>query len=195
VRVNLIVLAGAGLGLVCMVLPWAVGSIHLVANGQDWVIKIMTIRPSPFFSIPSGHSACHDEHILPLHIAAALFAGGSLVAILTPLGGFGQLAGILIFAWKLESALTFMLAPPPLLPGTPGVLSWGYEFSAGYYLTILATMLTLLSLLISVSIDSATGFKPRASIRPPTKETLLTFGRSPKRDKMNTEDGDGELAH
>lgn len=172
VRLNLICLAGAILGVVCVLLPWAVASLHLVGDGNDNIHYQLDLSPSRFFKNSL------DEHLLNLEYAAAFFAIGSLAAFFTPFGGLGQLAGIVIFGLKLKDSLYYMLPVPRLI--IPQGYSWQrtYDFSIGYYLAILAAAFTLASLIISVRTVLPGSVKPKVSIRSPIRERLLSIGIS-----------------
>ena len=171
VRLNLLCLAGAVLGVVCLLLPWAVASLHLIGNGENRIYHQVDVPPSQLFT-NSG------EHLLSLEYAAAFFAAGSFTAFLTPFGGVGQLTGMVIFGLRLKDSLQYILSVPRLIVPYEHSWQYTYDFSIGYYLSILATTLTLASLVISVRTDLPGSTKPRVTIRLPIRERLMSVGIS-----------------
>ena len=174
-RVNIVCLAGAILGIVCVFLPWAVVTLSFVIGGQAHVSRTLGIAPVDFFNNTL------DPDLLGLMYAAILFTIGSAVAILTPFGGTGQLAGIAFFGLKLKDFLRYLIPMPMTMP-TVGV-GWKYSSSFGpwFYLGILAAMLTLASFAVSVRFDSSSKYRLKASLRMPIRERLLSIGADIKK--------------
>jgi hypothetical protein len=174
VRVNIVCLTGAILGIACVFLPWAVATLSLVGGGQAQVHQTGGVAPVDFLN------STLDQGLLDLMYAAILFTIGSALALLTPFGGIGQLTGIVVFGLRLKDSLSHLI-PMPTTTLRPG-LTWEYSSSLGpcFYLAILATTLTLASFVVSVRFDPSRKYWLKASLRMPIRERLLSIGADSK---------------
>ena len=172
IRVNLLCLIGASLGLACAFLPWAVASLRLVGGGVDRVWYEVDISGWEIVKDPA-------EGLFYLWIALVVFISGSVIAFLTPLGGLGQLGGIAIYFLSLKNALPYML-PVPLFPTPIGrVFSDSFSLNVWYYLAILAAIMTLASALFVVRVFPAAGFFAELVSGPALRERLLSVRKEP----------------
>lgn len=170
VRVNLVCLAGAILGIACVFLPWAVVTESLVGDSQAHVVRTVNIAPVDLLDISLYPDFAY------LMYAAILFAIGSAVAAFTPFGGISQLAGIVIFDLELKDSLPHLLPISTIIP-KPGFTSeYSSSFGPYIYLAILAATLTLASFAVSVRIDVSREIRPKASLSMPIRERLLAIG-------------------
>lgn len=116
-----------------------------------------------------------------LMYAAVVFIIGSVVAVLTPFGGIGQLAGIVVFGLKLKDSLSYII-PMPRIILQPG-FRWEYSHSLGpyFYLAIVAATLTIASFAVSVRFDHSGRYWFKTSLGMPIRERLLSISVDPKK--------------
>ena len=134
-KVNVLCLAGAGLGLLSLFLPWWSG--HEVVLGalipQDYsLIQDVLLRPEIYTSA--------------ILVAAVLFVAGTGMAFLSPIGGLVQLPGILGFVALFNQDI--------------GTRRGTESFELGVYIALIAAVLTTVSLLIPLGVGY--GLKGRA---------------------------------
>lgn len=173
-KVNLLCLVGAALGAVCILLPWAVVSERLVGEGDEYQDYLREAGASPLRLLTDDPA----DGLFYLVVASVLFVVGTLVAFLTPIGGLGQLGGIVFFTMNLKDSLPHILPILTIRPPPGYSLLRTYSYSIWYFLAVLATFLTLASALVLVRMDLSGGIRIKMVVKAAIRERLHTFRRS-----------------
>lgn len=158
-KINLFCLAGAIIGLGSAFLIWISGVPVLFPQGGASLSAIdYSYYPNgiPLLAAITNLMFQFSE----IHFAIIIFLAGSGLALVTPLGGFMQLSGLIAF-WSFtgESMGTHM--------AHPGV-EWTLSYGSGSYIALFAAFIVLSSPIFQAWLH-------RRAEKPPLKDRLLVW--------------------
>lgn len=170
-RVNLLCILGACLGIVCLAFP--ILTVTMVEYHGP-----LTLTTERVLSMSSNQLAdtSMDPPILQYAewlMAFVAFFGGTLLAFGTPLGSVGMAAGLLGYYLALGSE--FDAVADRL--SHPGVVVTSVGWDAAFYIGILATALVLVSAVLPVGPGYSEMYNTWPFRRWRLKERLLVWGR------------------
>ncbi len=162
VRVNLLCLAGVAIALTSLALPWTIVTSH-------WY------PPSGEITSTEGYlltDPLNFEGDRPLTSIFEILVVGGILSIFTPIGGFVQLFGVINYSYHMRH-----YSPVIPIPTNPSdTLVPYFSFGPGFYLAILAGVVTLLSMLILLGLRGSGLYTPLSREKPTIRQRLIVWG-------------------
>lgn len=133
IRFNGLCVVGAILGIACIWLQWGTAGwgygIHTILEGSE-------VHISPYWGYPQ-------------YLWSVVYVLGSLVALITPIGGIFQLAGLSSYImWTRSDLAVFPAHMPRLISPEEAHLVAGYRMELAFFIAIIGAVLTLASILL-----------------------------------------------
>jgi hypothetical protein len=162
VRVNLLCLAGVAIALTSLAFPWTIVTSH-------WYPPSGEITSTEGYRLTDPLNFEGDK---PLTLIFEIVVVGGILSIFTPLGGFVQIFGIMNYSYHMRHYSPVI--PIPTFPGDTLVAYFSY--GPGFYLAILAAIVTLLSILISFGLRGRSFYTPLPGVKSTIRQRLLVWG-------------------
>lgn len=158
-RVNVLCLAGAILSLACCLLAWTVSHAHTTKMGTEEIELT-----APEFALGSTWADTYHSYLQQIPswgsvvLGAQVFLIGIALSFVTPLGGFAQLAGIVLFRVSINDYVGSKQGVGP------GIVSVSTSVNFAFYLSAVGALVVIMSLFFQFSPDfhrSTTKLKDR----------------------------------
>jgi len=150
-RLNALCVIGGGLAVIAIFLPWVSTTVVSVADGQTYTY------PATPIDYVSSHMNFQGVGREAFSVAMSVVFAGVVLTFITPIGGFVQLAGMLLFYGHIQSYLETNLS-------LPAYSFFRTELVYGFVVGLVAAGITILSFFVHLDSRASKGLLARDRI-------------------------------